>query len=500
MGDVHCYPGDPQTEEVNTVLRTIGADSKPVFVSETGIGSMFNVIHEARYYEQAHVPSDAEDYQLVKSQADKLTADWERWGLGSVYPFPECLLRESQAAMARHRLLVFNLIRSNPKLCGYNLTGMLDHGYTGEGIWRFWRDFKPRAMDAVQDGWAPVRWCLFANPTHTYLGRPVKLEAILANEDVLQPGEYPVRFRVWGPKGTAWDRQATVRVPKPADGGDGPLAIPVLAEDVVISGPPGAYKLVPYIERGAAPPETAWEFHLSDPASLSRLDQKLTLWGIPSSVETWLEARGATCVPFQGGAANQRDVILVGDLSKSSSSAADWKELASRMARGSTVAFVCPLAFNHDKDSTAWMPLARKGRAYNSYDWIYHKECVAKSHPIFEGLQSNGMLDWYYYGQMIPHWIFEGQETPDEVVAAAFATGYTVSGGYVSGILVGSYRFGAGRFLINTFPILDHLGSHPVADRMMLNFVNHAAASARGPLAELPSDFNGRLRAIGYSQ
>jgi len=33
--------------------------------------------------------------------------------------------------MARWRTLGFDLIRSNPNLCGYNLTGMLDHAITG---------------------------------------------------------------------------------------------------------------------------------------------------------------------------------------------------------------------------------------------------------------------------------------------------------------------------------------------------------------------------------
>jgi hypothetical protein len=42
--------------------------------------------------------------------------------------------------MARHRLFGFNLIRSNAKICGFNLTGMLDHAMTGQGLWRFWRD------------------------------------------------------------------------------------------------------------------------------------------------------------------------------------------------------------------------------------------------------------------------------------------------------------------------------------------------------------------------
>jgi hypothetical protein len=500
MGDVHFYPDDPQTDQVNGILRTMGSDSKPIYLSEAGIGSMMDVIHEARNYEQACIPEDAEDYQLVKSMADRLIADWERWGFGEVYPFAETLLRASQVAMARHRTMEFNLIRSNPKICGYNVTGMLDHGFTGEGVWRFWRDFKPQVMDAMQDGWWPVRWCLFVNPTHTYLGQSVKIEAVLANEDVLQPGDYPARFRVFGPKGPVWERQATLSVPRVAEGDDGPLAIPVLSEEVVLSGPPGPYQFVPYIERGVAPPEASWGFYLTDPGSVPRVDTPVTLWGVPPDAESWLRRRGCSASAFPGTPSNQREVILVGEPAKSSASAADWKELASRMARGSTVVFLSPRALAHDKDSTAWLPLAKKGTAYEFGDGLYHKEGVAKPHPIFEGLQGHGMLDWYYYTQMHPRWIFEGQEMPDEVVAAGFATGYTTPGGYASGFLVATFKFGAGRFVINTFPILDHLGHHPAADRMLTNMVHYARAGASGPSAELPSNFDEQLKAIGYTQ
>jgi hypothetical protein len=498
MGDVHFYPEEPETPVVRELLRKSDLDAKPFFLSETGIGSLYDCIHEMRYYEQARIPKDAIDYQLLKSMCDRLTTDWNRWGMESVYPFAECLLHESQVAMARHRLFVFNNVRSNPKICGYNITGMLDHGFTGEGIWRFWRDYKPGAMDAVQDGWAPVRWCLFANPTHTYLGRAVKLEAVLANEDVLRPGSYNARFRVSGPEGIAWDRASSIVIPEVRSGDDGPLALPVLSEDVTIKGPAGAYNIVPYIEEGAAPPETSWEFYLTDPASFPSLNQRVRLWGIPDNVEAWLKSHGASTEAFKGAAPDTREVILVGDVS-TSGSAEDWKELATRMAKGCSVVFLSPWAFKRGEDSAAWLPLEKKGRIYSFHDWLYHKECVAKAHPIFEGLQSRAMLNWYYYGPMITHVLFDGQETPAEgAVAAAFATGYNTPGGYASGILTGCYKFGSGQFIVNSFPIIENLASHPAADRMLLNLIRYAGEGLGGPVTSLPGDFEQQLKQIGY--
>jgi hypothetical protein len=499
-GDAHYYPGVPQTPQVDQEMRTLGQDGKPVFLSEYGIGSLMNAIHEARMYEQAGARPDTEDYVLMRSMAERLVADWNRWGMDGVYPFPEDMLRDSQRRMARHRLWGFDLIRSNPKICGFNLTGMLDHGMTGEGVWKFWRDWKPGAMDAMQDGWWPLRWCLFVEPTHSYAGRAFKVEAVLANEDVLRPGEYPARLRICGPAGIAWERQTALRIPQVAVGEDGPLAVPVLREEVALSGPAGVYQFVANMEKGGGPLGREVQFYLSDAAALPKLNQTVTVWGIDRKVTNWLKGRQVTCKPFESVAPNQREIILVGGLSQAAPDANGWKELARRMARGSVVVFLSHAAFQREKDPVAWLPLAKKGRCYRFNDWLYHKECVAKAHPIFDCLQGRGILDWYYYGPVTPHHLFDGQETPDDIAAAAFAMGYSTPGGYASGILSGSYRFGEGRFVLNTFPVLENLDAHPAADRLLLNLIGYAAGFVQAPLSELPSDFDAQLRAIGYLQ
>src|SRR5206468_8095059 len=134
-GDAHYSPRVPQSPEASARLRDFGRESKPVLLSEYGIGSLFDVIGVWRHFEQAQARPDLEDAAALRLQSERLNADWERLGFGEVYPFPADLLRESQRLHARQRTLGFDLIRSNPKLSGYNLTGMLDHGMTGEGLW-----------------------------------------------------------------------------------------------------------------------------------------------------------------------------------------------------------------------------------------------------------------------------------------------------------------------------------------------------------------------------
>src|SRR5690606_25910110 len=147
--------------------------------------------------------------------------------LENVYPFPEDMLRESQRLNARQRTMGFDLIRSNPKLCGFNLTGMLDHAMCGEGVWKFWREFKPEMFDAMWDGWSPLRWCLFVDPILADVGGEIAVEAVLATEDALSPGTYPAGFRLFGPEGAVWKRSAEVEIVEPLE-----LAVPVFRESV----------------------------------------------------------------------------------------------------------------------------------------------------------------------------------------------------------------------------------------------------------------------------
>jgi hypothetical protein len=501
-GDAHVYPGTPHTPEIEKTIRTLGQDTKPIFLSEYGIGSLMNAIRELRTYEQYRVNPELDDVKYFRATVDKLTADWARFGMDGVYAFPEDMLRDSQRLHCRQRLLGFDLIRSNPHICGFNVTGLLDHGFTGEGLWTYWREWKPGIADALQNGWAPLRWCVFVSPMHGYVNRPLRVEAVLANEDVLAPGDYPVTLRIVGPKGIAWENKTTVTIPQPAPGEDGPLAVPAFAGEVTLNGPAGVYELAATMDRGGAPLGGRLKFYLSEVPPLSESGgaiRKVTVWGIDDRIQGWLKAHGTTCAPFESAAPQTREILLVGDLSLVPATPQQRADLLRRIARGSVAVFLSPQAFKCGEDPVGWLPLRNRGRGNEFPDWLYHKECVAKAHPFFAGLQAKGVMDWDYYGPVISHYFFEGQDTPDEVVAAAFALCHSAPpGGYASGVMIGLYRFGEGRFLLNTFKVLENVDAHPAADRLLLNMLRYAAGMVQGPLAALPADFAAQLKTLGY--
>lgn len=505
VGDAHVYPRTPHTAATIRFLRTLGEGTQPVFLSEYGIGSVMNVIRELRLYEQSARrsgtgPEEPEDHALMRSMAEHFEADWQRYGMDGVYAFPEDMLRDSQRLHARQRLLGFDAIRANPQICGFNLTGMLDHGMTGEGVWTFWREWKPGLADAMSDGWAPLRWCLFVNlpsgSLHGYLGEPVEVEAVLANEDVLPPGEYPVRLRIVGPAGVAWEQTTVACIPAGEPGRPAPLAVPVFAGRVELAGPPGVYEFAATVEHGAGPAGGRLKFTLAERLHDAAAGAGYSVTVLEDGQEerggrlsNWLKAHGVAAAPFQAESDDQPDapqVVLIGDLSQMPEATVDatWQALLARITSGAVAIFLSPAVFGRGDDALARLPLGAgstetRGRCYEFNDWLYHKECVAKAHPVLAGLAAPGVMDWDYYGPVIPHLIFDGQDTPAETMAAAFALGYSCPGGYASGFLLAGYRYGAGSFILNTFNILDNLDRHPAADRLLANLLSYAASVER---------------------
>jgi hypothetical protein len=186
-------------------------------------------------------------------------------------------------------------------------------------------------------------------------------------------------------------------------------------------------------------------------------------------------------------------VILATGTPPAPGGAAQFRQLATRIARGSTAIFLSPSIFRRGDQSVGWLPLAHKGSLAEMRSWLYLKDEWAKRHPIFDGLPC-GMMDLTFYRELIPDHAWAGQDPPAEAIAGAINTAQ----GYSSGLLVASYSLGAGRFVLNTLRIRENLGQHPAAERLLRNMLRYAARDAQKPPAELPADFDAQLKAMGY--
>lgn len=486
-GDMHFYPRVPQTAGTIQHLRTIGHGGKHIFLTEYGVGSAVDLWRTVRHFEQLGKES-LEDGQFFTDRLNEYLADYRRWRLEDVFAQPVDFFAQSLRKMAGQRTQGMNAIRANPYIVGYSLTGMIDHVMTGEGLTTAFREMKPGTVDALHDAWAPLRLCLFAEPVNIYRGSKVRFEAVLANEDALAPGDYPLRLQVIAPDGArVLDRTMSLTIPK----GEQPLAVQVFTEEIAVDGPPGRYRFVADFQRGGAAAGGETEIYVADRADMPAVEAEIALWGEDADLARWLSEHGIKTRALSG-AQTAREVVLVSG--KAPQDPAAWRELAQWIARGSTAIFLTPGVFAKGDAAAARLPLANKGSIHAINSWLYLKDEWAKRHPIFDGLPSGGLMDPVFYREIIPDLVMSGQDPPAEAIAGAVKA----SQGYESGLMLSAYDLGAGRFVLNTLLIRENLGTHPAAERLLRNMLRYAARDAGKPLADLPAGFNDQLAAMGY--
>jgi len=498
-GDVHCYPRVPQTYDTLKLLRTMGAGEKhPVILTEYGIGSAVNWPRICRQFEQLGNTSgeDAQFYQRIR---DRFQADWALYRMADTWASPDDYLNQCLAKMASQRRESLNAIRANPFVVGHSMTGTMDQGLTGEGLWTLFRELKPGTMDALAESWAPLKWCLFAQPENVYRGATVRIEAVLANEDALRPGEYPVRLQVVGPDGKRiLERTVTVTIPAAGAGpgqAERPFALPVFSGDVVVDGPTGRYRFLAEFEKGAAATCGEAVFYATDPADMPAVTTPVLLWGEDPALAPWLASHGIATQPFGAGPQSARELILVGAKAAAAGAPA-WRDLITRITRGSAVVFLCSEVFAEGDQPTRWVPLVGKG-GFSAGSDLYIRDEWAKRHPLFEGLPAGGLMDYTFYREIIPDRAFCNQDPPTEVAAAGIRAAIHPSG-YASGCLASVYRTGAGMYVLNTLRIRETLGNHPAAERLLRNLLRYSSRDLDKPLGELPGDWEDQLQRIRY--
>ena len=463
-GDIHLYPLIPHTEEVYDHFAALGTGMRPVFLSEYGVGTQFNVIHEARMFEQYGADPNLLDYRWVKRQSDDLKRDFSNFGFDKVFPFAETMLEESQRLGARQRSLGFNLIRANPNICGFSMTGLFDHGMCGEGLWSYWRRWKPEMFDAICDGFSPLRFCLMTYPTNVYSDLPFRIKASLATEDALRPGVYSSSYKIIGDNGIVWEKEEDIVIPE-----DMPLAVQVFDEKITLSVPTGKYTLYANLNNGGSPTGGKLVFYITNKNDIKdHPGARIYTWGVDKKAVDFMKLHGVQCEEFSG----QTNVPVMVGYPKDFSDEKKWDMLRCNAEAGGIVLYMQAKLFSEHPDLASHSGFEGGFKCSYNVDHLYHKEIVALPHKIFDGIRT-GMFDLDYVGTLFPHEVLETDSSP-EIICSSFVTGYLwVDGSYKSFYSIMKGKCGKGNIIINTPYVLENIGSNPVSDVMLMNYIGY---------------------------
>jgi len=221
---------------------------------------------------------------------------------------------------------------------------------------------------------------------------------------------------------------------------------------------------------------------------------EVVLWSKDEALAAWLAEQKIRTRTFTSTTPDHRELILVGN---GGGDVTAFRELATRMASGSSVVFLSPAVFARDANPLGFLPLASKGiPASTDFGGYYRGDTFAPKHPVFAGLPSGGILDYTLYRNVITQGGngITGLPVPNDLIVAGIRAQFS----YASVMQTAAYRFGAGRFVFNTLRIREELGKDPVAELILRNLLNYAASDLDKAPVDLPADFQQQLKTIGY--
>ncbi|HWR51814.1 MAG TPA: Ig-like domain-containing protein [Bryobacteraceae bacterium] len=494
MGDIHHYVGIPFSAESRALFRTFGHSSRnPILVSEFGTGSGIDLPALWESYEERGA-THLEPAQFTRRMLDEFLADWKLYGLADTFGDSKTFFTQSLSRSARTRLELINALRANPKIAGFSNVSLSERPMLAQGIVTMYGETKPGMEEALHDALASARFSLFAEPLSCYTGDTVRLEAVLANAGALPAGEHTVLLEVRDAAGAVvYRKQVAVRIAS----GEAPLAQPVLGEDVKMTGGGGRYSFSAQLLGGPAIPGGNTELFVFDRAKLPAVTHEVVLWGTDAKLEDWLSRNEIRWRRFDGAGRAGRELILASENTPAPGGRAAFEALLERVAQGASVVFLSEKVFREGKEPARWLPLEHKGAILRPFNWLLTKDEWIKTHPVFEGLQRGGVVEYPYYRELLlAHQpILVKASAPDAAIAGAFSTSsfQNETGVYYSGLLVAEYALGGGRFLINTLAVRDNLGKSPQAERLLRNMLNHMGRSLDGPPARLTPELRQKI-------
>ncbi len=423
FADYHRYVRRPLQDEAITTFGEVGTSDYRLFQSEYGNGSAIDPVRITRLFEQSGARDDLDDGTLYRRMAGRLEEDFRRLGIDEVFATPSDLVRASETLHAENWALGIAALRANPNLCGYSMTGMLDHTMVGEGLMTIYREPKQATIDALRDAWQPLQWSIFVDRTSLYRGAHLRVEAVLVNEDQLQPGRYPVRLRLAGPTGIVFETTRELVIPSADSDTEPDVVYPVFDERIVLDGPPGRYDVRAFFERGGAAIGRAHVYVSDVPGPVAG---EVVVWDAGDKLSDWLRSRGLTVTAFDPTRIGpfERTVLVNAPDIRAEHDA--FAPLLEWIAAGGTAAFLSPRVFGHSEEDVhgvfstgwlAWCPFGRSVGLKQARGCWWAVDHVVKAHPLVAGLPSRILMDPQYYRAVHPWWIYVGLDGADVAIA-----------------------------------------------------------------------------------
>ena len=474
--DVHAYPPFPHSAESIDEMKSATPDLnilsnlypkkdnrefQPILLSEHGVCGAEDVPHIIKNFEMIN-KTHAGDARLYQRKYELFKKEWERLKLSECWARPEDYFKDSHKNLAALIYDDYNAWLASPAIVGsFCSTQIVDAWFHGCGITTPFRKIKPGMDEVYTDVFSPLRFSLFPEPINIYRGGAVNLEAVLTNEDILNPGKYSVRFQVFDPElNKIMDECIDIEIAETEQR----FSRRIFEKEIIIDGPAGKYIFTADFENGAEASGGKSGFYILDKAEMPQINEKIILCGKDSGLADWLTENNIDWQNITDADNNKRHVILVsGENTQDSESFEEFTQ------NQSAVIYLTPESIPE-----------KFGKIENIQTWYFRCDHWAKRHDIFGKLPCGGIMDYRFYRNILGSAAITGQSEPFDAICGGLQMSGANSVYFESGTMLGIHKCQNGLAVLNTLRIRENLGKDPVAEALLRNIIKYAFSQTTG--------------------
>lgn len=456
MGHIHVYTHTPASSEVIAHLRQIGSDVAPIFVGENGIGCQSDPMGDclSNYGKNLNNALRIEKTQDAWKETEEFL---EFYDLKHIYPCAFDVSRASDKLNGAQRTLLYNIYRSNPKINGMSFTSFsIGHEGTLQGN----LVIKDSLAYALQQGHESLRWSLFSSERCVYANKPFEIEAVLCNEDVLEPGTYMAKAYIKGKDGCVWEKDFEINYPENGYGGMPPLAFSALKEKVCL--PAGEYVFSARLMQGGVAYDG--DLNITVAEADKQISAKVIAWGLSEKVIDFLNKHGVLVEEIDNSMISEcNKTVLVGCPENLDAQ----EKIADLAKKGANIIFIDP-NFLEKNEQILKNIAGENASVMHTKNTIYHNDIINVASPVFSGINGAGINDMSKLGKIFPNILLHSVDKPEKTICASIKieSSYTLSG-----LIIGEYTKENGKCILNAFRLQELIDEHPYADMLLINLI-----------------------------
>ncbi|MCK4959179.1 MAG: hypothetical protein KAT00_07255, partial [Planctomycetes bacterium] len=500
FNDVHSYPGAPMNDasydqflalsKTPEELRAMGlkpnqtrsktTPGRLTVVSEIGYGSLPDLVDNNKRFAKDGNPL-VPPYRYHKDMAKWLRNTLRESGLDSIYPDLQKFCLDQQAIHSQANKRMLESIRSNSSIGGYAVHALTGGDWVlGAGLLDLFRNPKGSYW-GTKEANQPRYLALRIRPRNIYASQGAKITITGIND--LNDVEGTLSLEVVSASG-----KKVLKTKKQTPLASGISSL--LSEKLDARKLSGSYKAHVRLtgRDGTLLAENTVEFDVFNDKQLAAPRAKIALLDTGNTLGTFLKAQGIDFVEFDAKTPKSLPVFVARAQTVKAKDGARFQALEKFVRQGGTAVYLETVqrAYGNSfwsRKLPAKNVLPVQMAIENAFGLWVGVSHIVTDHPVFDGLPTKCMMGQLYENVWSPHAMTgtEGELIVGSVSHAWFQ-GNKDEQNHIGpseawyGMDMGIVSHGKGRYVLSALRIVDNLGTDPVADKILFNLIEWAAA------------------------